>query len=98
MRRYKDWLKQAKADLEVARDSLKAKHYEWACFQAQQGAEKAAKALAEKKGRKKFRHPISYILSGPAPKGLVSLAKTLDRYYIPTRYPNSFDYDTHELF
>jgi HEPN domain-containing protein len=62
MRRYKDWLKQAKADLEVARDSLKAKHYEGACFQAQQSTEKATKALAEKKGQKKFRHSISYIL------------------------------------
>lgn len=52
MRRYKDWLRQAKADLKAAEDSLKAEHYEWACFQAQQSAEKSAKAIAEKREKK----------------------------------------------
>lgn len=68
MRRYKDWLRQAKADLKAAEDSLRARHYEWACFQAQQSAEKSAKAIAEKKGRKRFGHSISFILKDFAPK------------------------------
>ena len=45
MNRFNDWLKQADKDLEAANDSKETTHYEWACFQAQQSAEKALKAL-----------------------------------------------------
>lgn len=45
MRRHEDWLKQADSDLCAAEDSASSNHYEWACFQAQQAAEKALKAL-----------------------------------------------------
>ena len=38
-----DWFRQAEADLVHAHHALRGKHYEWACFAAQQ-AEKAAKA------------------------------------------------------
>ena len=39
-----DWLAQAERDLQHARHSLEAGDFEWACFAAQQSAEKAAKA------------------------------------------------------
>lgn len=39
------WLKQAFADRGAAEASLASGHFEWACFQAQQAAEKALKAL-----------------------------------------------------
>ena len=39
------WFDQAKWDLKAARDSEAAGNYEWACFQAQQAAEKALKAF-----------------------------------------------------
>jgi len=45
LNRYKDWLDQAKKDLEATNSSLKSGHFEWCCFQAQQSAEKALKAL-----------------------------------------------------
>jgi HEPN domain len=45
--RAADWLKQAASDLQAARDSAHMGHHEWAAFQAQQCAEKAAKALAQ---------------------------------------------------
>lgn len=45
MRRHEDWLKQAYSDLQAAEDSAGSDHHEWACFQAQQAAEKALKAL-----------------------------------------------------
>ena len=32
------WLEQAKSDLHAARDSIKSRHYDWACFQAQQAS------------------------------------------------------------
>ena len=46
--RVNDWLKQALKDLEHAKKSLEFNDYEWACFAAQQAAEKAVKALYQK--------------------------------------------------
>ena len=45
MNRTQDWLKQAKHDLDHARQSIGLEHFAWACFAAQQAAEKAVKAL-----------------------------------------------------
>lgn len=45
MNRFSDWLNQAKEDFQAAIDSMNSDHYEWTCFQAQQAAEKALKAL-----------------------------------------------------
>lgn len=39
--RFADWLRQAEADLRHARNALESGDHEWACFAAQQGAEKA---------------------------------------------------------
>ncbi|MBS3772421.1 MAG: HEPN domain-containing protein [Bacteroidales bacterium] len=92
MRRYKDWLRQAKRKLESAKWDLKGNFYEDACFSSQQAAELAAKALLEKKGRTEIGHSIFFLLSKlpDIPKELLDEAKILDRYYIPTRYPNGF--------
>ncbi|MBN1308639.1 MAG: HEPN domain-containing protein [Chitinispirillaceae bacterium] len=43
--RSSDWLNQAIRDLEQAEDSKSAGRHEWACFAAQQAAEKAIKTL-----------------------------------------------------
>lgn len=43
--RYKVWLRQAQFDLNAANISIKYGFYEWACFQAEQAAEKALKAI-----------------------------------------------------
>ena len=43
--RSKDWFDQAQRDLEQAKSSQKEDRHEWACFAAQQSAEKAVKAL-----------------------------------------------------
>jgi len=45
--RVRDWMRQAEKDLGHARRSLDGGDYEWACFSAQQAAEKAVKALYE---------------------------------------------------
>ncbi len=47
MRRPWDWFRQAELDLATARDAHSSGHHEWACFAAQQAAEKAVKALHE---------------------------------------------------
>ena len=87
------WYGQARFDLEAARASLAAGHHEWACFQAQQSAEKALKALLMRQGKRQFlSHSIHDLLAEVkklAPEfEAVSEAQRLDEYYIPTRYPN----------
>jgi len=41
---------QAEADLRAAEDSLNSGHYDWACFQSQQSAEKSLKAFLYSRG------------------------------------------------
>lgn len=50
VRRARDWLDQALRDLNHARSDLDGEYYEWACFSAQQAAEKAVKALYQAVG------------------------------------------------
>lgn len=95
MRRHEDWLKQAHSDLSAAEDSAGSGHFEWACFQAQQAAEKALKALIISKGGESRIHSINYLLTSLPESIKVSdqiftAAKELDKHYIPTRYPDSF--------
>ena len=88
------WLRQASRDLEGAQDSLTTRHYEWACFQSQQSAEKALKAFLYSKGlRAILTHSVRDLVleCSKYEKGfsnLVSQGKTLDSYYISTRYPD----------
>jgi HEPN domain-containing protein len=87
------WLRQARYDLKAARDSLKAGNFEWACFQAQQGAEKALIAYLNLAGeRQVLSHSVAALLERCARLAAefreVSQARELDQYYIPTRYPN----------
>jgi HEPN domain-containing protein len=88
------WLRQAEKDLETAQDSGKAAHYEWACFQSQQAAEKALKAFLYSKGlRAILTHSIRELVLDCSKyesdfRDLLRQAKALDTYYIATRYPN----------
>ncbi len=94
MERSKDWLRQAEKDLEHALHSIEAKDYEWACFSAQQSAEKAIKAVYQKNHIEAFGHSITKLLENLKEKPsdeIIECAKILDKFYIPTRYPNSFD-------
>ncbi len=90
--RAQDWLKQALRDLEQAEDSQRAGHHEWACFAAQQAAEKAVKALHLHLGQEAWGHVVAKLLREltiPVPEDLIEKARTLDSFYIPPRYPNS---------
>ncbi|MBI2912314.1 MAG: HEPN domain-containing protein [Chloroflexi bacterium] len=92
--RHEDWLRQAKRDLEQALYNVRGEYYEWACFSAQQAAEKAVKALYQKLGADAWGHSVHDLLKALPddlrPKGqLLQRAKWLDRQYIPPRYPNS---------
>jgi HEPN domain-containing protein len=89
--RAKDWLAQAERDLEQARDSERAVRHEWACFAAQQAAEKAVKALHLSRGQESWGHVIARLLRElplDVPVQLVDKARVLDNFYIATRYAN----------
>ncbi len=91
MRRPWDWFRQAELDLAAAGDARRGGHYEWACFAAQQAAEKAVKALHESTGTVAWGHSVSALLGGlgEVPPEIMDAAKALDKHYIPARYPNS---------
>jgi HEPN domain-containing protein len=92
--RAQDWFNQALRDLEQAEDSKAAGRHEWACFAAQQAAEKAVKALHLHFGQEFWGHVVARSLqelpqSVVVTDDLIEKAKVLDNFYIPSRYPNS---------
>ena len=95
MNRAADWLGQAEDDLAAAEDSAITSHHEWAAFQAQQGAEKAVKALIQFLHGAVRGHAITEILQLLPPPIIVSpdlldAARELDKIYVTSRYPNGF--------
>jgi HEPN domain-containing protein len=89
--RADDWLRQAERDLAQARDSQAAQRHEWACFAAQQAAEKAVKGMHLALGQEAWGHVIAQLLQQlplAVPETLVDKARVLDNFYIPTRYAN----------
>ncbi len=94
--RYLDWFRQAEADLVHARNALEDGDFEWACFAAQQAAEKALKSVFQKLGMEAWGHTLTVLVGNlpsslQPPETLVNRAKMLDKHYIPTRYPNGFE-------
>ncbi len=94
--RYQDWLKQAHSDLKHSQNAREDGDFDWACFAAQQAAEKAVKALIEFFGGEFWGHAITKLLEAlkercEIPEERKDDARLLDKFYIPTRYPNGFD-------
>lgn len=89
------WFRQGERDLESARASCRAGNHEWACFQAQQSAEKVLKAILYRRGHRKILTHSVFELVREAGREEVSLAalkadaKRLDGVYITARYPDS---------
>ncbi len=92
--RATDWLRQAEADLALARHATGGGRHEWACFAAQQSAEKAVKAVHLSLGQEAWGHSVTELLQGLRARiadlapGLLDRARALDKLYVPTRYPN----------
>lgn len=77
-----------------ARNDCDSGFYNWACFSAQQAAEKALKAVFQKTGAEIWGRSVSGLLREltskfEAPTGLFEACQELDKAYIPTRYPNA---------
>ena len=89
------WMKQARSDSAAARDSARNGHCEWACFQAQQAAEKAMKACWYQLDLDPWGHSVAKLVDdlprdivGEAFLSVRDSARQLDKLYVPTRYPN----------
>ena len=88
------WFEQAKYDLKAARWNAKGDLFAPACFWAQQAAEKATKAFIYSKGERfVIGHSVAELLKkcqkyDKGFKPLLTIGGFLDRFYIPTRYPN----------
>lgn len=92
--RARDWFNQACHDLDQAQDSRLAGRHDWACFAAEQAAEKAVTALHLHLGQEAWGHVVAKLLvelpgAVSVPKDLVERGRVLDNFYIPARYPNS---------
>jgi HEPN domain-containing protein len=91
----KRWLDTAGEDLEAARSLLESEKFSHSCFFSQQAGEKAVKALWYLLGEDPWGHSIQKLIAEvPDPvaferlQPLLQDGALLDRYYIPTRYPN----------
>ncbi len=91
--RSRDWMDQAEGDLEHAKNDLRSGFYDWACFSAQQSAEKSVKAVLQKLGAEAWGHSVFDLLSSlrgrfEVGSELLDYALELDKAYISARYPN----------
>lgn len=90
----KRWLLQAKQDLDDAQYNSEGERYNIACFLSQQSAEKALKAFLYAEGEEMvWGHSVAELCkrATSVDKELEKVRRTvatLDKYYIPTRYPN----------
>ncbi|MBT3273034.1 MAG: HEPN domain-containing protein [Spirochaetales bacterium] len=97
------WLSQALADIQAAKKSKDTESFEWACFQSQQAAEKALKALWFHSELDPWGHSVYRLITefsgDTAIKDLADDGLLLDKLYIPTRYPNGLpDLAPHEAY
>lgn len=91
-----DWLQEAEADLKHAKNCLKLESYNWACFAAQQSAEKALKAfiMAFTRKRPLYTHDLIKLHNEAKSKLKLPYEITehlgeLSSYYTLARYPNA---------
>jgi len=93
------WFQQARADLVAARDNIASGHYDWACYMAEQAAEKAVKTLYIFRDLPFRRtHSIVDLILGNAAQritgvreltDLVGAAEGLDDVMSSSRYPDA---------
>lgn len=88
------WFEEAVSDLDTARYLANGARYNTACFMGQQAAEKAMKAfLYSHEVEEPWGHSVDTLIhDGISYDSTLDtvrdLGAVLDKYYIPTRYPN----------
>jgi HEPN domain-containing protein/predicted nucleotidyltransferase len=95
--RGRRWLAQAEHNLSMARTLLENGFWAGACFQSEQAAELALKALLYSRGHRYVTtHSVQELVqtSGQDDAELQRFqgyGEFLDRFYLPTRYPDALD-------
>lgn len=90
----KRWFAQALRDLDDARFAYGGKRFNLVCFLCQQAAEKAIKGYLYAQGSESvWGHSVVELCADAESfddvfSSLKKIGGVLDRYYIPTRYPN----------
>jgi len=96
-REAKRWFSTAEDDLDTARILMKSAKFAHCCFHAQQAGEKAVKSIWYLIDADPWGHSIKMLIDGlegenkkyyERIKKLERIGTVLDRFYIPTRYPN----------
>ncbi len=94
------WFKQAEYDLKDAQKAMSWGSFNLSCFLSQQAAEKALKAFLYSAGADAvWGHSVGALCKeaqkiDPAFESILSHARALDKYYIPTRYPDALPEET----
>lgn len=93
---YGRWLAQARHTQASALRDLAAGDHAWSCFKSQQAGEYGLKALLRGVGRPAHGHSLVRLIRElqeaglETPRGVMEAAQTLDRHYVPTRYPDAY--------
>lgn len=95
MDRSIDWFEQAHGELAAAQYLAAGGHWAWCCFTSQQAAEKAVKAALEHFRAGRTGHNLNELRQAlgahtPVPIAIQEACARLNRFYIPTRYPDAF--------
>lgn len=91
---WERYRRQAAHTLQSARSDRAQGTFDWACFKAHQAAGPAIKGYVRATAYYATGHSIVKLLAGvgrEAPAALIDCAKSLDKVYIPARYPDAFD-------
>jgi len=96
MREAERCFSEAGYDLETAKILHLSRRFNAACFYAHQAAEKGVKALLYSVNESPWGHSVRVLIERYVEKTgdekfmeFISLARTLDAHYIPSRYPNA---------
>ncbi len=93
----KRWFTTAEDDMDTAKILKKSAKYAHSCFHSQQAGEKAIKSIWYFIDADPWGHSIKMLIDGleeenkeyyKEMKKLERIGSVLDRFYIPTRYPN----------
>ena len=90
-----DWLKQSEAEFKAATDLLNTNNFAWCCFTAQQSAEKSIKAILNHLQSDTLGHNLNTLIQEveqhlQVNQAIINACIRLNRFYIPTRYPDAF--------
>ena len=92
---FERWFNQAIHTYDSAKRDHEDTDFDWACFKCQQAAEFALKALLRGAGRLGIGHSLLRLTEEVEALGIDveeirKCSLTLERFYIPTRYPDAY--------